>query len=125
MNLEELMKSYALKKMDMLETQDQLRILRQELDELTHTIQGQVGNGTVELYGFRGHWVPSGRNRIDHEAAAIEAGVSPQVIAAYTSNSKPRTSWAKVTKEARVPKKIIEKHTDKAGVHFIIEPVIK
>lgn len=73
------------------------------------TVQSMIGDAE----GMRGEkfvitWRAS--NRTNHEAAAREAGVSESIVLAYSS-----TAWAKVTKEAKVSKAILERHTELRG----------
>lgn len=55
----------------------------------------------VSGYGLRGYLKP-GRKSINHEQAAIDAKVAQDIINKHTVLPPPRTSWAKVTKEANV-----------------------
>ena len=74
---------------------------RLEVERLRLLIVDHVNqNGPVEFNGVRASYKP-GRRTIDHEAAAISAGVAVDVIERFTK-TKSTTAWAEVTKAANV-----------------------
>ena len=66
----------------------------------------QVGSTHGQLFAYQ----VKTRKSTDHEAAALEYGVTDDVIQA-NSTTKTSVRWAGVTKAAKVPKKILDKHT--------------
>lgn len=113
--MEQALKRYAQLQSELLEINNELASLRQQL-------QAEVGEGgAVEAFGFRAYWKP-GRNTTDHEAAALAAGVAADVIEKH-STVKTTVAWAKVTKEAGVPKEILEAHTTQGFPSFVVDAV--
>ncbi len=63
----------------------------------------------------------TGRKSIDHQAAALKAGVDKGIIDQFTTFPPPRIAWAKVTKEARISKPVLAEFTTQAPPKFVIE----
>ena len=100
--------------MDLLAKYAELQIQRVALEQLIETVEAEIAakvekHGPMSGYGFKAHVKP-GRRVIDHQAAALEAGATKEIIEAHTKTPQPRTSWAKVTAELGVPKTLLEKH---------------
>ena len=88
------------------------------LAELEKTIA--PGESAV-FAGYQAQWKP-GRKATDHEAAAKAVGVPESVIETHTT-VKTTVAWAKVTKDAKVPKAILEQFTTEGAPAFVVEPV--
>jgi hypothetical protein len=76
---------------------------------------------TVAFAGYQCLWKP-GRKSTDHESAAKAAHVPESIIEAH-STTKTTVAWAKVTKDAKVPKAVLEQFTTEGAPSFVVEPV--
>lgn len=75
--------------------------IQDELATITAALRDEVvEHGTMMGYGYRAHMKP-GRKRTDHEAAALGAGVTDEIIEAH-STTKTTVAWAQITKAAGV-----------------------
>lgn len=109
--LQSALKRYAQLKMEMLEIQDELRIIEESLKK-------EVGESDqISAFGFKAQWKP-GRKRTDHLAAARDAKVPAKLIHKHTT-MRPSISWAKITKEAGID---LDEYTDQSPPTFVIEP---
>ena len=75
----------------------------------------------VTFAGYQAQWKP-GRKSTDHEAAAIDYAVEPSIIEKHTT-VKTSIAWAKVTKEAKLPKDVLDRYTTEAPPTFSVEPM--
>jgi hypothetical protein len=98
-----------------------IRVLEERKSALADAIKETVESTghPIEAHGLRARMKP-GRKSIDHEMAAREAGVSPEIIALHTVQPAPRTSWAKVTAQALVD---TSSYVTQAPPKFVIERV--
>lgn len=89
---------YAQLKVEILEIQDELRLIENELKQQLNT--GEM----LEAHGFKAHW-KSGRKSVDHENAVLSAALDGagvgEIIEKHTTIKKS-TAWAKVTKELKL-----------------------
>lgn len=105
------LKRYAQLKMELLEIQDELRIIEASL-------QNEIGEfDQISAFGFKAQWKP-GRKRTDHQAAAIDNKVPNSLIKKYTT-TRESIAWAKITKEAGIS---LDEYTDQSPPVFVIEP---
>ena len=88
------------------------------LTELEKTVSP---GDTAAFAGYQAQWKP-GRKATDHEAAAKAARVPESVIEIHTT-VKTTVAWAKVTKDAKVPKAILEQFTIEGAPAFVVEPI--
>ena len=116
--MQNLLAEYAKLLDDVSEKQERMR-------EISSKIESEVLE-TGEIFataGFMARMKP-GRRTINHQAAVKEFGLSAlvtSIIKKYTIIPPARTSWAKVTKEAKVPESLLSTHTTHAPSSFIIE----
>ena len=90
-----MLKEYLTLKMEIAEKQV-------ELDRMLVEIQTQVNStGTPMREWGSVAYFKNGRKSTDHKQAALDAGVSDEIVDEFT-RATPRTAWAKVTKKARV-----------------------
>ena len=94
---------------------------QEEMQDIKDELQTEVSitGSQVSAYGYTAK-MKDGRKLTDHQAAARSAGVEEAIIEKHTSIPKPKTSWAKVTKDAKVSKDILAQHTTQAPASFII-----
>lgn len=76
----------------------------------------------ISAHGYIARLKP-GRKSIDHKLAALSVAVSDDIINKFTSTPKPKTSWAKVTKELELDNDTLDIYTTRAESSFVIEPV--
>ncbi len=94
---------------------------QKEMNDIKEKLEKEVlATGQISAHGYTARMKP-GRKSINHEAAAKSAGVSYDVFLRFTTIPSPRTSWAKVTKEAGVHKDILRQHTALSPPSFVIE----
>jgi hypothetical protein len=113
---------------ELLEALSRNEIAARELAEARKAILAElekaVAHGeTVAFAGYQAQWKP-GRKTTDHEAAAKAVGVPSSVIETHTT-LKATVAWAKVTKDAKVPKAILEQFTAEGAPAFVVEPIKK
>lgn len=107
---------YAQLKVEMLEIQDELRLIESELKQ-------QLNAGEMlEAHGFKAHW-KSGRKSVDHENAVLSAALDGadvgEIVEKHTTIKKS-TAWAKVTRELKLD---LTNYTELGVPQFKVEVV--
>lgn len=102
------------------EVDAQIALLQQQRKDLVDAIQSAVSIGEVIMGGpYVARWKP-GRKSTNHEAAAHAANVPAHIVDKYRQ-IKESVQWAKVTKEAKVPRFILDEYTEEGEPSFVIE----
>lgn len=99
-----------------------INILNERKEEIEKSLRMIVEEATgqpVAAHGLIAHMKP-GRRSINHKLAALEWGVPDDLIAEHTVQPEPRTSWAKVTKQAHID---TSGYVTQAPPKFVIERV--
>lgn len=104
------------------EIEIQMRALTEARAGVLAELEAAVPPGdTVTFAGFKAQWKP-GRKATDHEAAAQDMAVDAAIIEKHTA-VKTTVAWAKVTKDAKVPKAVLDQYTTEAPPSFVVEPI--
>ena len=104
------------------ENESAARLLAEDRKTILAQLEEAVPTGDVVAFaGYQAQWKP-GRKSTDHEAAAIDYAVEPSIIEKHTT-VKTSIAWAKVTKEAKLPKDVLDRYTTEAPPTFSVEPM--
>jgi len=103
------------------ENESAAKKLAEDRKKILADLESAVPTGdVVAAAGYIARWKP-GRRTTDHEAAAAAVTVDPAIVERHTT-VKTSVAWAKVTKEARVPKPVLDQFTTEAPPEFSVEP---
>ena len=103
------------------ENESAAKKLAEDRKKILADLESAVPTGDVVTFaGYKAAWKP-GRNSTDHEAAAAAVTVDPAIVERHTT-VKTSVAWAKVTKEAKVPKAVLDQFTTQAPPAFVVEP---
>lgn len=104
------------------EIETQMRALTEARAGVLAELEAAVTPGdTVTFAGYRAQWKP-GRKATDHEAAAQAVSVDAAIVEKHTT-VKTAVAWAKVTKDAKVPRAVLDQYTTEAPPSFVVEPI--
>ena len=98
---------------EMIDKYEAMEVELQPLLAAKAALEAAIKNKVLETGSTKGNlfsYQVKVRKSTDHEAAALEYGVGDDIIQA-NSTTKTTVRWAGVTKAAKVPKDILDKHT--------------
>jgi len=96
----------------------ELQLRKKNIAEVL-TLEVETTGAPITGAGWRAYMV-EGRANVNHEKAAIDAGVSFEIVKRHTVQPPLRVAWAKVTKEARLN---LAEYTTRGKPSLKIEPV--
>ena len=104
------------------ENESAARFLAEDRKTILAQLEEAVPTGDVVAFaGYTARWKP-GRRTTDHEAAAAAVTVDPAIVEKH-STVKTTVAWAKVTKDAKIPKSVLDEFTTEAPPTFSVEPM--
>ena len=105
------------------ENESAARLLAEDRKTILAQLEEAVPTGDVVAFaGYTARWKP-GRRTTDHEAAAIDYAVASWSIIEKHTTVKASIAWAKVMKEAKLPKDVLDRYTTEAPPTFSVEPM--
>jgi hypothetical protein len=100
----------------------QIALLQQQRKDMEKAIKEATEVGEIIRGGrYQSLWKP-GRKSTDHEQAAKAVNVPADIVEKH-STVKVTIQWAKVTKDAKIPKEILAQYTTESDPVFAIEEV--